>query len=94
MDANNFLNQSAFSNLSGEKLRFLMEFMQQKKPENSREMFPFLMGFVNGAKKQGISFSSDETDFIIEHLKEHMTPQERQKTDMILRMMKNHRKQP
>lgn len=91
MDTSDFLNNSAFQNLSGEKLRFLMEFMQRTKPHSSGEMLPFLMGFVNGARKQGISFSEDETNFIIEHLKETMTPQERQKTDMILRMMRSRR---
>lgn len=92
MDQDNLFNNAAFQNMSMDKLKFLMEFTQQDKPNSSKEMLSFLMGFVSKAKNRNIQFSADETDFIIEHLKENMSPQERQKTDMIVQMMRNRKK--
>jgi hypothetical protein len=88
MNHEQFFQNAAFRNMPMDKLSFLMEFMQQDKPASSKEMLPFLMGFVSKAKNRGIQFSSAETDFIIEHLKENMSPEERQKTDMIVQMMR------
>ena len=88
MNNSDLRNNPAFQNLSPEKLQFLASFMGQQKSGSANEMMALLMAFSKKAKGQGIRFSSDEIDFIIEHLKANMTPQERQKTDMILRMMK------
>lgn len=92
MESNDLKNNPAFQNLSPEKLEFLMNFMGQQKTNNAKDMMAMLMAFSNKAKGQGIQFSSSETDFIIEHLKESMSPQERQRVDMILNMMKLQRK--
>lgn len=92
MESNDLKNNPAFQNLSPEKLEFLMNFMGQQKTNNAKDMMAMLMAFSNKAKGQGIQFSSNETDFIIEHLKESMSPQERQRVDMILNMMKLQRK--
>lgn len=89
MEQDNLFNNAAFQNMSMDKLKFLMEFTQQEKPNSSRDMMTFLMGFVTKAKNQGIQFSTNETDFIIQHLKQNMSPQEQQKTDMIVQMMRN-----
>ena len=91
MDNNDMLNNAAFQNMTPEKLAFLMDFVNQSKPNSSKDMLSFLMGFVGKAQNQGIQFSQNETDFVIEHLKESMSPQERQKTDMIVQMMRNRR---
>lgn len=92
MEHDNLFENSAFQNMSMEKLKFLMEFAGQSKPGSSKEMLTFLMGFVSKAKNQGIQFSENETDFIINHLKESMNPQERQKTDMIMQMMRSRKR--
>ncbi|MCC8080867.1 MAG: hypothetical protein LIO80_02440 [Lachnospiraceae bacterium] len=91
MNNDELKNNAAFQNLSPEKLQFIMNFMNQEKSDNARDMMAMLMAFSGKAKKQGIRFSDNETDFIIEHLKESMSPEERQKTDMILRLMKQNR---
>lgn len=92
MDQDNLFHNAAFENMSADKLKFLMEFAAQSKPGSSKEMLSFLMGFAGKAKSQGIQFSQNETDFIIEHLKENMSPSEKQKADMIVQMMKNRKK--
>ncbi len=88
MSESDISKNPAFQNLSPEKLQFLTSFMGQPKSNNANEMMTLLMAFSSRAKGQGIQFSQEETDFIIEHLKENMSPRDRQKTDMILKMMK------
>ena len=88
MNESDISKNPAFQNLSPEKLQFLKSFMGQQKSSNANEMLALLMAFSGKAKGQGIQFTQYETDFIIEHLKENMSPQDRQKTEMILKMMR------
>ena len=48
-----------------------------------------IMGAVNSAKQEGISFSPNETDLIVEILKQNMSPEEQRKADQILMLMRN-----
>lgn len=89
MNQQDLLNNAAFQNMSPEKLAFLADFISRSKPDNSGDMLSFLMGFVGKAQKSGIRFSQSETDFVIEHLKESMSPQERRRADLIVQMMRN-----
>ncbi|MCD7980912.1 MAG: hypothetical protein LUF32_01110 [Clostridiales bacterium] len=89
MDSEELRTNPAFQNLTPEKLEFILNFMNQKKTGNAKDMMALLMAFSGKAKSKGIRFSENETDFIIEHLKESMSPEERRKTDLILNMMKN-----
>lgn len=88
MDLNFFAQNPAFQNISPEKLAFLMNFMNQEKPASSRDMMAFLMNFTTKARRQNISFTSDETDFIIQHLKQNLSPADQQRIDQVLRMLK------
>lgn len=92
MNSAELKNNSAFQNLSPEKLEFILNFMNQEKTDNAKDMMAMLMAFSGKAKNQGIQFSDNERSFIIEHLKESMSPEERQKTDLILRMIKQNHK--
>ena len=88
MDAEELRKNPAFQNLTPEKLEFILNFMNREKTGNARDMMALLMAFSGKAKNQGIRFSEQESNFIIEHLKEAMSPEERRKTDLILNMMK------
>ncbi|MCC8152019.1 MAG: hypothetical protein LIO96_11355 [Lachnospiraceae bacterium] len=88
MTPNDLQNNPAFQNLSQEKLQFLMNFMGQEKSGSARDMMSLLMAFSGKTRSQGIQFSGDETDFIIGHLMESMSPAERQKANMILSMIR------
>ena len=70
-------------NISPEKLNFLMQFANQK------EMASELSQAASTAKKEGIEFSENERDMMINILKQNMSEEERKKTDMILSLMKN-----
>jgi len=87
MDNNLFQNNPAFNNLSPEKLAFLMNFANAKKPTQIHEMMPFLMSSMNQAKKENIQFTSSESDLLIEILKQSLPPDEAKKVDMMMRIM-------
>lgn len=92
MDSNALLNtliagNPALNNLSPEKLNFLMNFANAKKPAKIQEMMPFLMSSMNQAKKENIQFTSSESDLLIEILKQNLSPEESHKVDMMMRIM-------
>ena len=66
-----------------------MRFAAQNKTGNAKEMSNMIMGAVNSAKQEGISFSPNETDLIVEILKQNMSPEEQRKADQILMLMRN-----
>lgn len=93
MDNNTLLNtlisgNPAFNNISQEKLNFLMNFANAKKPARMQEMMPFLMSSINQAKKENIQFTSSESDLLIEILKQNLSPEESHKVDMMMRIMR------
>ncbi len=92
MNMDFFKNNENFANISPEKLNFLMNFAAQNKSGNAKEMSSMIMGAVNNAKKEGIQFTPNETDLIIEILKQNMSPEEQRKADQILLLMKNMRR--
>lgn len=88
MDNNLFQNNPAFNNLSPEKLAFLMNFANMKKPTQMQEMMPFLMSSMNQAKKENIQFTPSESDLLIEILKQNLPPAESKKVDMMMQLMR------
>ena len=51
-----------------------------------------ILGAANAAKKEGISFSPNETDMIVEILKQNMNPEEQRKAEQLLHIMRNLKK--
>ena len=88
MENNLFQNHPEFNNLSPEKLAFLMNFANSKKPTQLQEMMPFLMSSLSQAKKENIQFTSSESDLLIELLKQNLPAEDVKKVDMMLHIMK------
>ncbi len=89
MNQNLFDNNPMLQNMSPEKLQFLMNFANSKKPNSMQEMMPFLLSFINSAQSKNIQFSNNETDLLINILKQNMTPEEAAKADKIVQMMRS-----
>lgn len=67
-----------------------MELAQNNASTGSpQEMAASLKNASETAKKEGVNFSSGERDMIIEVLKQNMPPQEQQKVNLLMQMMKN-----
>lgn len=88
MENDVFKTNPVFQNLSPEKLSFLMSFANSKKPTEMKDMMPFLLGTLSSAKKQNIQFTKPETELMISILKQSMSPEEAEKADKIIRLMK------
>ena len=92
MDPSLLLNNPQLSNISPEKLQFLMEMANQEKGTSPKDIASALMSASADAQKKGVGFDNTETDLIVEVLKQNMSEAERKKADMILAMMKNRKK--
>lgn len=67
-----------------------MNLAQNNSPkETPQEMAESLKNASETAQKQGINFSSNEREMIVEVLKQNMSPQEQKKVDLLMQMMKN-----
>lgn len=89
---NDFLgNNPLLKNMSPQKLQFLMNFASAKKPTTINEMMPFLLGSMNSAKKDNIQFTGPETELLINILKQNMSPEETEKADKLIKLMKERR---
>ena len=73
MENDVFKTNPVFQNLSPEKLSFLMNFANSKKPTEMKDMMPFLLGTLSSAKKQNIQFTKPETELMISILKQSMS---------------------
>ncbi len=89
MDNNILGNNPMLANISPEKLQFLMNFAGSKKPVEMKDMMPFLLATMNSAKSKNIQFSDAETDLLVSVLKQNMSPEEAEKADKILKLMRD-----
>ena len=69
-----------------------MNFAAQNKSGNAQEMSNMIMNAVSNANQAGISFTPNETDLIVEVLKQNMSPEEQRKADQILMLMRTMKK--
>jgi hypothetical protein len=51
-------------------------------------MMPFLLSAMNSAKSKNIRFSAPETELLVQILKQNMSPEESEKADKIIKLMK------
>lgn len=90
MNPADLLNNPQLQNISPEKLALLINLAQNNSPkETPQEMAESLKNASETAQKQGINFSSNEREMIVEVLKQNMSPQEQKKVDLLMQMLKN-----
>jgi hypothetical protein len=85
------VNNPLLQSMSSEKMQFLMNFANSKKPGNFKDMMPFLLSTMNSAKAQNIQFSEPETELLFELLKQNMTPEEAAKADKLKQLVTERR---
>ncbi len=84
-------NNPKLSGIPNDKLEFLMEFAATNHSNNANDMAKQLSNAASMAKTQGFTFSNDETNVLIEILKQEMPPEEQAKVDRIMRLMSTFR---
>lgn len=81
-------NNPKLAQMDKAKLDMLQSLASQGSGKNMNEMLPFLMGAAAQGKKGGLKFSSDEISTIIEVLKMGKSPQETERLDRVVNLMK------
>ena len=75
--------------LEPRKAALINNFANIARGRGSDEMLPLLLAVSNKAKKEGISFTQDETNAIINILRNDMSPEQQGKLDLFMQMLKN-----
>nr|WP_132282716.1 hypothetical protein [Natranaerovirga hydrolytica]TCK92861.1 hypothetical protein EDC19_2017 [Natranaerovirga hydrolytica] len=83
----NIPNQEAFKNIDPRKLSFLNEMFQEMGTKNAEQKIQLLFSYGMKMKQMGLQFTDDETKVIMETLKDNLTPEEKNKIDMMMNMM-------
>lgn len=81
-------NNPRLADIDPSKLDMLQSLAQQGSTKSVNDMLPFLMGAAAKGKKGGLKFNADEISAIIEVLKMGKSPEEIQRLDKIINLMK------
>lgn len=92
MSDDSWTQNPALGGIDPAKLQMLLSMAEQAKGKNPNELLPFLMAASSQSKENNMSFSSSETDAIIEVMKMGKSKEEIQKIDRICAIMKQMKK--
>lgn len=87
MENENWMNNPSLKNIDKKKLQTLWTLTNQSAGKKQTDLLPFLMAAISQSKKDGVSFSADEVNTIIEVMKIGKSPEEIKKIDQIQMMM-------
>lgn len=73
--------------IDSKKMKLINEFMELAKGRTSDEILPLLMAVSKKSKQMGITFTKDETLYLIDQLKGSLTEAEKSKIDMLIKLM-------
>lgn len=82
-----WMQEPSVSLIPKEKLDFLQKLVFESSRLSRKELLPFLMSLAQKSKSANITFSSQETDAIIQAIQKHSTPEELQKMNQIMKLM-------
>ncbi len=74
-------------NIDEKKMKLINEFMNMAKGRTSEEILPLILAVSKKSKQMGLSFTREETLYLIEQTKKEMPEKDRARVDMILNMM-------
>lgn len=74
-------------NIDEKKMKLINEFVELSKGRTSDEILPLILAVSKKSKQMGLSFSREETLYLIEQAKENMPEKDRSRVDMILNLM-------
>ena len=81
-------NNPRLAGMDQSKLDMLQNLAQQGSTKGINDMLPFLMGAAAQGKKGGLKFNANEISTIIEVLKMGKSPEDIQRLDRIVNLMK------
>jgi len=88
MNNDSWINHPNLKNIDPRKLKMIVELTNQTNNKSQNELIPFFLAMANKSKKEGLTFSPQEMDVIVNVLKSGKSKDEVQKMDKVLNMMK------
>ena len=83
-----WMDNPQLAGLDKEKLKMLQGLADQGMNKSQSDMLPFLMSAATKGKENGLKFSHDEINMIIEVMKIGKSPKEAARLDKIVSLMK------
>lgn len=87
MSSANILNNEAFNNVDPQKLKMLVEMFNEMGSKTAEQKIQVLFAYGMKMKQMGLNFTPNESRIIMESLKENLTTAEKNKLDMMVKMM-------
>jgi hypothetical protein len=84
------MNREQLRNISPAKLQIILEIMEASKGKGSDMIMPLLLHANQQMQQQGLSFTPEESNLIIQLLKEDMSPSEVRKLDMMQSILQSY----
>ena len=88
MNNNSWANNPKLKNIDPNKLQMIMALADQGGNKKQSEMMPFLLAAASKSKSQGLTFTSDEIEVIIDVLKSGKSKEEIKKIEKMRSIMK------
>lgn len=88
MNFDDVFNAKNTNGISPEKLAFLKAMSSKQAGGSAQDMMASLMSISGAAQKQGVSFSEQERDLMLELLLKNLSPEESKKAHSMIQMMK------
>lgn len=84
---NSWQNDPALKGLDLRKIAFITELSRQMNGLPQDKMLPFLMSASQKSQSMNINFSDDETSLILKVLSANMSPEEKNRLEMMQKMV-------
>lgn len=85
----NLMNRDQLRNISPAKLRILLDLMEESKGKGPEALMPMLMQVNQKMQRQGIQFTPEESQLMLDMLKQDMSPAEVKKVEMMQSILAN-----
>lgn len=82
-----WINHPAMKNIDARKLAILVDLANEAEGKSAEKALPLLISANAKLKALGLTFTTQESDLIVEILTADMPPQEKQKLELIKKMM-------
>lgn len=83
-----WMNHPVLSGIDPAKMALLQNLVSQGAGKSQNEMLNFLTGAANTSQQQGLQFTPDEMDMVVEVLKAGKSPQEIAKINRMVGLLK------
>ncbi len=88
MSDTSWTRDPSLKGIDPQKLEVLLSIAESSKGKSPKELLPALLAMTGNLKRQGTSFSQEEADAVIQVLKQGKSPEEVQRMEKVISMMK------